>query len=154
MKSNTIASTSARPAAPPTTPPAIVPAGATASSSLSFDAAALVLVIPFDVAVAPSPAAPTNPVPSDSSEETGVYSGDALVDVVGSVENTVEMKVDRSLEIVVTDPRAEVSLAEEEAARLLVLLVADGETVAVCPSESVVVKDSLDRVIVVTSPFD
>ena len=94
MKSNTIASTSARPAAPPTTPPAIVPAGATASSSLSFDEAALVLVIPFDVAVAPSPAAPTNPVPSDSSEEIGVYSGDALMDVAGSVENTVEMKVD------------------------------------------------------------
>jgi hypothetical protein len=94
MKSNTIASTSARPAAPPTTPPAIVPAGATASSSLSFDAATLVLVIPFDVAVAPSPAAPTNPVPSDSSEETGVDSGDAWVDVAASVENTVERKVD------------------------------------------------------------
>lgn len=68
-----------------------------------------------------------------------------------------------------TDPLADVSLAEvslaefsletvspaeEDAARLLVLLVADGETVAVCPSESVVVNDSLDRVIVVTSPFD
>jgi hypothetical protein len=164
MKSNTIASTSASPAAPPTTPPAIVPAGATASSLLSFDAAALVLVMPFDVAVAPSPAAPTNPVPSDSSEETGVDSGDAWVDVAASVENTVERKVDRSLKIVLTDPLAEVlladvslegvSLAEEDAARLLVLLVADGETVAVCPSESVVVNDSLDRVIVSTSPFD
>jgi hypothetical protein len=94
MKSNTIASTSARPAAPPTTPPAIVPAGATASSSLSFDAATLVLVMPFDVAVAPSLAAPTNPVPSDSSEETGVDSEDAWVDVAASVENMVERKVD------------------------------------------------------------
>jgi hypothetical protein len=94
MKSNTIASTSARPAAPPTTPPAIVPAGAIASSSLSFDAATLVLVMPFDVAVAPSPAAPTNPAPSDSSEGTGVDSGDAWADVAASVEYTVERKVD------------------------------------------------------------
>jgi hypothetical protein len=52
----------------------------------------------------------------------------------------------------VRDPLAR--LAEEDAARLLVLLVADGEIVAVCPSESVVVNDMLDRVMVATSPFD
>lgn len=67
------------------------------------------------------------------------------------MENTVERKVDWSLEIVVTYP-----LAEEDDARLLVLLLSDGDgdTVAVCPSESVVVNDSLDRVRVATSPFD
>jgi hypothetical protein len=150
MKSNTIASTSARPAAPPTTPPAIVPAGATAPSSLSFDAATLVLVILFDVAVAPSPATPASPTPSDSSDDAGVESGEVWEGVgVSDVEKTVETRVDWSLEIVVRDP-----LAEEDTARLLVLLVADGEIVAVCPSESVVVNDLLDRVIVVTSPFD
>lgn len=150
MKSNTIASTSARPAAPPTTPPAIVPAGATASSSVSFDAATLVLVIPFDVAVAPSPATPTSPAPSGPSEGAGVDSEESSVGVGVPVENTVERKVDWSLEIVVTYP-----LAEEDA-RLLVLLLSDGDgdTVAVCPSESVVVNDSLDRVRVATSPFD
>jgi hypothetical protein len=78
-----------------------------------------------------------------------VYSEEGWVDVGVSAENTVETKVDWSLEIVITDP-----LVEEDDARLLVLRVADGETVAVCPSERVVVNGSLDRVMVATSPFD
>lgn len=92
-------STSAKPAAPPTTPPAMVPAGAGPSSLLPESSGVGVeLGPPFEVAVAPSPAAPAMPTPFvESSEELCVDDGVA-------VEKTVDRTVDRSFEIVVTDP--------------------------------------------------
>lgn len=128
--------TRTRPAAPPTTPPAIVPAGAVASSSPLFPVEVLVLEIPLEVAVAPSPATPARPTPLGSSEELWVDEGEA-------VENTVDRTVDPSLEITVTEP-----LGEDVAP------LEDGAIVATSPSAKDVVNGSSDRVMVVTSPLD
>jgi len=51
-----------------------------------LSAAALVLEIPFEVAVAPSPATPANPMPLGSSEE-------AWVEDAVAVEKTVDRTV-------------------------------------------------------------
>lgn len=133
--------TSARPAAPPTTPPAMVPAGADPSSlSPESSGVAVELTTPSEVAVAPSPAAPAMPTPLGSSEELCVDDGVA-------VEKTVDRTVDPSLEIVVTDP-----LCLDEDPCVLDPREDEGDMVAVWPSESVVVKDSSERVKVSTSP--
>lgn len=128
--------TSTRPAAPPTTPPAIVPAGAVVSSLPLPPAEVLVLEMPLEVAVAPSPATPARPTPLGSSEELWVDDGEA-------VEKTVDRTVDPSVEITVTEP-----LGEDVAP------LEDGEIVATWPSAKDVVNGSSDRVIVVTSPLD
>lgn len=64
------------------------------------------------------------------------------------MEKIVDRTVDRSSDIVVTDAE-DLSLLLE-----LGLPVEEGEIVAVCPSESVVVNSSSDRVKVSTSPSE
>jgi hypothetical protein len=101
-----------------------------------------VLVTPFEVAVAPSPATPAKPTAFGSSEELWVDEGVA-------VEKTVDNTVDWPSEMVTTDP-----LAEEAEARLSEARVEDGGTTVVWPLDSDVVKGSSDLVMVWTSPFD
>jgi hypothetical protein len=140
--SSTIKAMSTSPAAPPTTPPAIVPAGATSSSSSLVSEAALVLVIPLEVDVAPSPEIPARPTPLDSSEESWV--GDAE-----AVEKTVDSTVDRPLEMVMIN-----SLADGLKILLPESLVEVAGMIAVWPSESDVVNGSFERVKVSMSPLD
>jgi hypothetical protein len=99
-------------------------------------------VIPFEVAVAPSPATPAKPTPLGSSEELWVDEG------VG-VEKNVDSTVDWPSEMVTTDP-----LADEAEARLSEARVEDGGTTVVWPLDSDVVKGASDLVMVWTSPLD